>query len=572
MERLRRILHRIDDRGYKAYKDIQGRYDFDDFELCIDHVQGDPFAAPSRVRVLVPARTARFPGSTHANRSRRIALEDYVTRAFAAAIRAHVAGGRGSGGSGSVLVDEPFQEILERSSCFMDGGDVEVRFRVGLPAVGRRVLGRAAETILFEEIPRVVHDSLRYDKLDAARLARHIDANDDQDALREIIAAKGLVAFIADGAVLPRRSGVDDRALLEREDARVVPFASPESMRVTFTLPHAGPVRGMGIPEGITLIVGGGFHGKSTLLRALERGVYNHIPGDGRELVVTRHDAVKIRSEDGRSIVGVDIRPFINNLPFGIDTGFFTSANASGSTSQAANIIEALEVGCRLLLIDEDTSATNFMIRDERMQALVEKGKEPITPFLDKVGLLHGDLGVSTVLVMGGSGDYFDTADRVVMMDAYRPIDVTGRVEAIVSGDETRRKMEGGDAFGDVTPRVPLRDSFDPSRGRREVKIDAKGLKSILFGRQAIDLSAVEQIVNISQTRAIGDMIHYYSERYARREFPLRVGLERVLEDLDREGMDILSPFKEGDYSMPRIYEIASAVNRMRSLRVRKQA
>jgi predicted ABC-class ATPase len=324
----------------------------------------------------------------------------------------------------------------------------------------------------------------------------------------------------------------------------------------------------MGIPEGITLIVGGGFHGKSTLLRALERGVYNHIPGDGRELVSTRHDAVKIRSEDGRSIVGVDIRPFINNLPFGTATASFTSANASGSTSQAANIMEALEVGCRLLLIDEDTSATNFMIRDERMQALVEKGKEPITPFLDKVGSLHDDLGVSTVLVMGGSGDYFDAAGRIVMMDSYSPVDVTGRAAEIVSGSGTRRRPEGGTSFGIVTPRVPLPGSFDPSRGRREVKIDAKGLRSILFGRLSIDLSAVEQIVSVSQTRAIGDIIHYYARRYAERAFPLREGLERVLEDLGREGMDLLSPFREGDYAMPRIFEIAAAVNRMRSLTV----
>lgn len=571
MERLRAILQRIDGRGYKAYKDIRGRYLFGDYELSIDHVQGDPFAAPSRVRILLPACEARFPETAYANRSRRIALEDYLTRTFADAIRAYVSGRRGSGKSGAVLIDEPYQEILERTSCFVNCGDVEVRFRVGLPAAGRRVLGREAETILFDEIPRVARDSLRYGNLDADRLTRHIDANEDQDALREILSAKGLVGFIADGAVLPRRSGVDDRSLAGQRGVRVVPFTSPGSMRVTVTLPHAGSVSGMGIPEGVTLIVGGGFHGKSTLLRALERGVYNHIPGDGRELVVTRSDAVKIRSEDGRSIAGVDIRPFINNLPFGTDTAFFTTANASGSTSQAANIIEALEVGCRFLLIDEDTSATNFMIRDERMQALVEKGKEPITPFLDKVGLLHRDLGVSTILVMGGSGDYFDTADRVVMMDTYRPIDVTDRVAAIVSKDETKRKREGGESFGAVTPRVPLRESFDPSRGRREVKIDAKGLKAILFGRQAIDLSAVEQLVNISQTRAIGDIMHYYSQRYAGRELPLREGLGRVLEDLESGGMDILSPFKEGDYAMPRIYEIASAVNRMRPLRIRKR-
>lgn len=570
MERLRSTLSRIDGKGYGAYKDIRGRYSFPGFELFIDHVQGDPYAAPSRVRVALQAGETGFPPDTYEKPSRRIALEDFLTRTFATSIRRHVSGSRGSGKSGMVMIDTPGQEILERTSCFVTAGAVEVRFRVGLPAAGRRVLGRQAETIFFHEIPRIVEESLYYGSLNGEVLKRHLDVNEDQDALRELLSGDGLVAFVADGSILPRRSGIDDRPLTQEGGVKVVAFESPDSMRFTLDLPHAGPVRGMGIGEGVTLIVGGGFHGKSTLLRALERGIYNHVPGDGRELVVTREDAVKIRSEDGRSVAGVDIRPFINNLPFGTDTESFTTDNASGSTSQAANIIEALEVGCRLLLIDEDTSATNFMIRDERMQALVEKDKEPITPFLDKVRLLRKDLGVSTVLVMGGSGDYFDVADGVIMMDSYVPVDVTDDVSDIVSRDRTGRAMEGGERFGKVTSRVPLRSSFDPSRGRRDVKIDAKGLKMILFGRLSIDLSSVEQLVSISQTRAIGDIIHYYSERYSGREYPLREGLEMVIGEIDRDCMDILSKFKEGDYARPRLFEVAAAVNRMRSLKVGK--
>jgi len=568
---LKSILQRIDGRGYKAYKDIRGNYSFPDFELYIDHVQGDPYAAPSRVRVVLRHNVAQFPPHTYENRSRRTALEDFLTRAFSSSIRRYVAGRRGTGKSGLVSIDTPHQEILERTSCFVRDGDVEVRFRVGLPATGRRILGREAGEIFFQEIPEVVRDSLRYENLNERALKQHLDSNEDQDALRGMITERGLVAFIADGSILPRRSGVDDRPLSMKRGATVISFRSPDSMKVTLQLPHAGTVEGMGIPEGITLIVGGGFHGKSTVLRALERGVYNHIPGDGRELVVTRGDAVKIRSEDGRSIAGVDIRPFISNLPFRIDTASFTTENASGSTSQAANIMEALEVGSRVLLIDEDTSATNFMIRDERMQALVAKEKEPITPFLDKVSQMFRNLGVSTILVMGGSGDYFDVSDKVVMMDSYEPKDVTGEVSGIVSTDRTGRRMEGGELFGDVTERVPLRESFNPSRGRRDVKIDAKGLKAILFGTHSIDLSAVEQLVHISQTRAIGDIIHYYSLHHAGREYPLKEGLEKVMREIDRDGMDILSDYKEGDYARPRIFEVAAAVNRMRSLRVRKR-
>ncbi|UCF05855.1 MAG: ABC-ATPase domain-containing protein [bacterium] len=569
-DHLRSILSRINGRGYKAYKDIRGIYRFRSYDLCVDHVQGDPYAAPSRIRVVLSQDRAGFPPEAYGNNSRRIALEDYLTRSFAGAVHRYVTGRRGSGKSGAVTIDTPHQEILERTSCFVNAETVEVRFRVGLPAAGRRILGHEAEEIFFREIPRVVDASLRYESLDETDLKRHLDVNEDQDVLRDQLSGKRFAAFIADGSVLPRRSGIDDRPLQRGQGNTVIPFASPDSLRITLHVPHAGSVSGMAIPEGITLIVGGGFHGKSTLLRAIERGVYNHVPGDGRELVVTRPDAVKIRSEDGRSVAGVDIRPFIDNLPYRSDTGAFTTENASGSTSQAANIVEALEVGCRLLLIDEDTSATNFMIRDERMQELVVKDREPITPFLDKVQLLHRDLGVSTILVMGGSGDYFDVADRVIMMDAYVPKDVTEKAAEIVARDGTSRREEGGERFGEVTSRIPQRHSFDPSRGRREVRIDAKGLKSIIFGTQDIDLSAVEQLVSASQTRAIGDIIHYYAIHHAGGEYPLREGLERVMMQIDRQGLDVLSDLKEGAYARPRLFEVAAAVNRMRSLRVRR--
>ncbi len=364
----------------------------------------------------------------------------------------------------------------------------------------------------------------------------------------------------------PRRSGIDDRPLTERP----VPFASPDSLRCAFTTPNRGTVHGMGIPDGITLIVGGGFHGKSTLLNALNRSVYPHIPGDGREYVVTDPTAVKIRAEDGRSVTGVDISPFIQNLPFGKETEFFSTPNASGSTSQAANIMEALEMGSRLLLIDEDTSATNFMIRDERMQALVAKEKEPITPFVDKVRQLREELGVSTILVMGGSGDYLDCADRVLMMEAYRPVDVTAQARAVVQTHASRRKSEGGGRFGAIRIRSARPEGFDPRRGRRDVRIDARGVQEILFGRETIALGAVEQLVDISQTRAIGDLIHYYSKNHAKSTSSIQEGLARSLQDVQERGFDLLSPYRLGSYAMPRLFEVAAAVNRMRSLRIKR--
>ena len=390
-----------------------------------------------------------------------------------------------------------------------------------------------------------------------------MEAAEDQEYLRAMLPQKRLVAFIGDGAILPRRSGVDDRPL----DPNAIPFRYPRELGVEFELPNRGRVTGMGIPEGVTLIVGGGFHGKSTLLNAIERGVYNHIPGDGREMVATHPGAVKIRAEDGRNIEKVNISPFVNNLPLGKDTVKFSTENASGSTSQAANIMEFLEMEARVLLIDEDTSATNFMVRDERMQELVAKEKEPITPFVDKVQKLYQDLKVSTILVMGGSGDYFDVADTVIMMDGYKPRCVTQVAKEIAERHATKRIDEGGMTFGEVTSRRPRIESFNPSKGRKEVKIEAKGLRTILYGRTTIDLSYLEQLVDWSQTRSIGLFIHYYTQHHIHGSPTLREGLERCFQDLEKKGLDMLLPYRVGNLAKPRIYEVAGAISRMRTLR-----
>jgi predicted ABC-class ATPase len=566
-EGLRRLVRRIDGRGYKAYKDIEGIYNFGEYTLYIDHVQGDPFASPSRLRVRVPQNVAGFPKDTYYGKSREIALRDFLTRKFLEASRRFCRGNRGTGNSGIISIDRPGQEILERTSAFISEQFVEARFVVGLPALGRTVAGTHADAMFFEEIPQIVRASLPFKALDRNTLYKHIKMAEDADFLREQLGNLGLVAFVADGAILPRASGIDSRPLTR---GHVVPFESPSSLRVRVELPNRGAVTGMGIPKGVTLVVGGGYHGKSTLLRALELGVYNHIPGDGRELIVTNSYTVKIRAEDGRRIEKVDISPFIANLPFGQDTGAFSTDDASGSTSQAANIIENLELGAQVLLIDEDTSATNFMIRDHRMQELVSKDKEPITPFIDKVRQLHRDLKVSTILVMGGSGDYFDVADCVICMVEYRPYDVTKQSRAIVEKYQAERRPEGGEHFGTITERVPLAHSFDPSRGRREVKVSSKGLHSIAFGTHTIDLGAVEQLVDASQTRAIGDAI-YYAKKYMDGEKTLRQIVDTVLKDVMGKGLDVLSPRPVGDYAAFRGLELTAAINRLRTVLVRKK-
>ena len=556
---LRSNLLQLDGRGYKAYKEIKGKYEFPNFTLVIDYVQGDPFALPSQFRVLVPQGVAQFPPQLYQTRTREIALRDYLTRQFEQAAR-DVSSRCGTGKSGLIAIARTGQEILERTSAFIDDEIVEVRFLVGLPARGRRILGRQAVEMLCEEIPEMV-ETLNYSSLDSQRIQQHVETAEDADWLRQQLPQRGLVAFIANGAILPRRSGVDARPLLEK----AIPWQTPDSLSVQFTCPNRGLIEGTGIPVGITLIVGGGYHGKSTLLRAIELGVYNQIPGDGRELVVTEPAAVKIRAEDGRSIAGVDISPFINHLPQNRSTSYFSTANASGSTSQAANIIEALEAGAKVLLVDEDTAATNFMIRDRRMQQLIAKDKEPITPFIDKVRQLYQDYGVSTILVMGGSGDYFDVADTVVAMENFQPDNVTESAKAIAKKYTTERALEGGQQFGFITPRVPLFESIDPSRGRRAVKLKVRDVDKIAFGTQEIDLAAVEQIVDAGQLRAIAAAI-VYGKRYS--NHPISAILERVMADIDAQGLDVLSAFPQGDLVRFRRFELAAALNRLRCLQI----
>lgn len=568
---LEQRLLQIDRRGYPAYKDLAGSYDFPGYALYIDHVQGDPFASPSMLRVRVPQKLAGFPPELYASPVRRVALEDYVARRFAAAIRRYVKGNRGTGKSGMVAVDVGGQEILERTACVVNSQFVEVRFSAGLPAAGRTVLAHEAHAMFYQEIPQLVKAALYYASLDADGVRRHVTVAEDAQALRDQLEGRGLVAFVADGSVLPRESGVSPRPM---PADRAVKFVSPPELRVELSAPNRGKVVGMGIPKGVTLIVGGGYHGKSTLLSALEMGVYNHVPGDGREYVVSRADAVKIRAEDGRRVEKVDISPFISNLPFQKDTSAFSTDSASGSTSQAANIVEALEAGSRLLMMDEDTCATNFMIRDERMQKLVPKEKEPITPFIDQVRNLLREHDVSTILVIGGSGDYFDVADQVIFMENYLPHLVTDRAHSIAAEDPSRRIPEAPGGFGKLIPRIPLAESLNPYKGDR-VKVRARGMENIQFGQENIDLDDVEQLVDPSQSVAIANMLLYALNRgYLDNRSTLRQLLDRIYGNISTHGLGVISPFRgerhPGDYALPRPQEVAAAINRLRTLTVRQ--
>lgn len=579
MDQLRRTLSRIDGRSYNAYKNLLGDYDFRWFTLHIDHVQGDPFAAPSRLRARVPMKRAGYPRDLFRNRVRRIALEDFAARQVNRAVLRESRRIQGSGKSGMIHIDAGGQEVLARTACRITPNWVEARIYVGLPAAGRNIMGREARDLLCEVLPDIVQKGLLWRAFPDKAAWSFVECVENQESIRDRLEELGLVAFVGEGAILPRESGNSPRPL---DSKRAVAFQSPASLRVRLNLPNpltrdpGAPrhVAGMGVPRGVTLIVGGGYHGKSTLLKALEQGIYPHVPGDGRETVVTCRQAVKIRAEDGRRIERVDIGPFIDNLPGGLNTRIFSTDNASGSTSQAANIIEALEMGADALLLDEDTSATNFMVRDVRMQALVRKEFEPITPFVDRVRGIYETFGVSTVLVMGGCGDYFDVADHVILMREYLPEDVTREAQRVAAAHETGRRSEAEPPSAWRLERTPLPASFDASRGKKRIKIDAKALDQILFGSDPIDLRGVEQLVDVSQTRAVGMAIFLAASRFMDGKVPLKTALERLDAYLDENGLDLLDPFHRGEghpgsFARPRALEIAAAINRLRSVRFR---
>ncbi len=563
-EDLRALLDRIDRRGYPAYKDTKGAYSFGKYILGIDHVQGDPFAAPSKVSVRLAGKTAGFLPELYKEKHRRIAMQDYLLRQFGKRIEDYSFKARGSGKSGLMGVSRPGQEILERSACLVDAetGDVAVHMEIGFPANGRTVNAGELKKILFGFLPECVEKSLLYKSLPADKLKENADLADDQHFIREKMTEEGLVVFVANGAILPRQSGVSDKPM-----KGAVAFSSPESLEVAFDLPHKGMLKGMGIRKGVTMIAGGGYHGKSTLLEAIERGVYNHIAGDGREYVITQDTAMKIRAEDGRSVKNVDISMFIRDLPNGKDTKAFYSEDASGSTSQAAGVVEAMEAGAGALLIDEDTSATNFMIRDELMQRVVSRNKEPIIPFIDRVRELYEKEGLSTILVAGSSGSYFRKADCIIQMDCYRPVDITdfAREEA------ARFPASGSDAPSYVRPSFARCVKSDKAVWENErLKIKTMGLDGILLNKETIDMRYVEQLVDTEQLNALGYLLKYAGAHLFDGRKTVREAADALVGLMEEKGLEAVcgGAYLPVNLAMPRRQEIFACLNRYRGLKL----
>ena len=589
-------LHAIDGRSYAAYKAIVGRYRSPlGWVLYIDRIQPDPYAPPTAIRVVLPlaltGADARLTGFTPrltgadtrptgtnetltganshltASPTRAVALRDYLARTLRELLKGQ-----------AISIAPAGQEILERSSVNLHetwqddfstpafnapGPYLELRLRWSLPAFGREIAGRQAARNLNLDLARAIASlDLRESELGAAAW-KHCQVAEDHAALQEILVECGWVAFLADGANLARRSGVSQLPL-----EGGVPLTAPETLAQTVQLPHAGVVRGTAIPAGVTVIAGGGYHGKSTLLNAIARGIYPHIPGDGRELVATVPEAMAVRAADGRAVTGVDLRPFISHLPGrDADPAQFTTANASGSTSQAASIMESLELWGQpaqaALLLDEDTCATNLLIRDQRMRALVSSEREPITPLVDRIRALHRERGISTLIVMGGSGDYLDVADQVLIMDSYRLVDATAQARQVcASQPRVDTSLPDFPLPAQRLPQRPEAKRRGPSRTR------ALGTQRLVLDRHEVDVADVSGLVDEGQALAVAWALRALLERHFDGRTSLSQALAQVAKRLDDVGLDALGEAHPAFLVRPRLVDVGAAVNRLRSLQV----
>lgn len=604
---LRSLLRSIDHKSYPAYKSLAGTWRFGKYVLVIDHVQGDPFASPSSLHVQIAHKDAGFPQEYYKENgsripekkepsaSARIALQDFLVRRVAEQFEQYNFKAKGSGKSGLLSISRCGQEVLERSACEINGKGIILRFHVGFPAFGRTINAGELEKILFEFLPKSIGSSLFYGQLGKQGqdgLQQAVYLAEDQTALRKLLKQEKLVSFVANGSVLPRKSGVSDKPM-----AGSVPFVSPKSLERTFVLPHKGEITGMAVPEGITLIVGGGYHGKSTLLEAIQMGVYDHISGDGREFVVTEDTAVKLRAEDGRSVRKVDISLFINDLPNKKDTTAFSTQDASGSTSQAAGVVESMEAGSKLFLIDEDTSATNFMVRDELMQQVISREKEPITPFLERAGDLYEHAGISTILVAGSSGAFFYIADHILCMDCYRPVDITEKVKELCKGHTAPRTRVPGfqvPEFERVLPKfcncsnsgkeLPATETSGEGnahsqyrqRGREHhgkggqhtrehMKVKSFGLESFSLDKENINIRYLEQLTDQEQTSGLAYLLRFALEQVQDGKHTVQQTVQIVMDKLEREGWEAFcSSYVPCGLVKPRAQEVYACLNRFR--------
>ena len=565
------LLTELDGQPFSEYQQIVGDFDFSRYVIKCAGINFESAEAVSPVfSIRVPQTIAEIPEYLFDTPVRRTAMEDLLLRRMAGNISG-IANYNGNGiARRHVSVSTPNQKILPRNALQLTKEYIEVRFKITLPAQtivtdGEPLVsidGAMAQQIFYEDLPEVVSNSLLFCNIDVAEADEHVNNMEDADRLRQHLGASGQVAFIADGALITRETGSDDP-----DYERVCPVEMDAALIEEVEAPHAGAVRGVGIPNGLTLILGESNSGRVDLMDAISQGIYNHIPGDGREHVVTVADAVAIRSEVGRSIQQVDISAFATGLADGGNPSSYSTKGAGSFTSQAASTVEALEAGARVLLFDEHSSSSTFLSSDTRVSSLL--GESSRNTLVARARQMVDELGIS-MIVAGSSliAEFIPIADKILKVENFCISDITEEAKAL-----------------DITPSAPVNDtvnlstmlsrsrwimpsSIDPSIGREDLVIETDDADFLQFGRSLVDLDAVRQIADADQAKAIGFVLYYAKLRYMDEGYPMREILDLVDRDLSNEGLNALVRDVRGDLARPRRYEVAAAINRLPAFRV----
>ena len=478
-EILRKTLKNADGKPFVKYKGLKNTFTLENYELIVDEVQNDRMGH-SRMRVRVPLKSTGFPEDTYNTESRSIALRDLIARRFWESARTNARSPIPKTDGGEVYIPRPGQEILERNSVIISPFFIEVRFTADLPSVGGKVSAMATEILIFSRIDTLVKDSLYYSCYKQSKLYNHIQTNEDADAIRTALKDKGLVSFIGNGSILPRRS--DDLAPMT--DAQS--FECDDNLAVEIEVPNAGTIRGMGIPQGFTAITGPSRNGKSSLADAIFSGIYNHIPGDGRERVITAEEASFLISEGGRPADNVDISMFADKSPEFEDTSKAVSTLVSSPVSELVSASEALEMGSRLLIVDEEYSnpciiRRGFLAIDDDIVSLSELGQAMSAQ------------GVSIIMVTGDERA-IRSAESIILMDKFRASKV--EVERII---EDR-------VFKMPSARYPVSKNMVFEKGRKEVSTSAISIRNIEIGEYKINVP-VAGLFDMAQTRALADAL-----------------------------------------------------------------
>ena len=501
---LARMLAKLEGKSYSLYRRLRNAtIIYRDFKLKLTKIQGDPHAEPSIVEVLIPNSSHRF-SSKFFEEKNITPFTDYISRSLHSICKKH-SERCGSGNSCYIGIPKPGPWILRRSSVEVgENKSLILRFYVGLPARGRRVLGGEAVNIFRKKIPSIVKGIILLGEKDY-EIMDHIVNYLDQEYLRSWIKSKGYMFFVGNGSILPRESSISQKPL-----KNAVKFLSPKTLSVKVKLPSNRVIEGLAISKGVLIITGGGYHGKTTLLKAIQEGIYDHIRGDGRELVVSSEKTVTVKAEDGRIIHHVNISSFIRKLPSGELTVDFSNLNASGSTSMAASIIEALEAGVELILFDEDASATNLLYKDEAMAKIISE--EPIVPLVNQLRSTVKKTCAGIVGVISASSIPLYVADCIILMEKYVPYDITEYV----------KKNLCSKRLATLDFKLPQPRVFAGIREFRKAK--ARGFKiTITYSngeKFELNIKDNPRIVEKGQVKTIAYVINYLCKRQIKKSVP----------------------------------------------------